>query len=190
MAIDLGRIRPYFIPPLTELKTLLGGNACGQTAMATVLTYFGLLPYDLDSAKQLYENSKSGPDVGFGVFGTSWERVRDVFLSYDMAVDARNSPRLTVLETSPQALTEKLQWVSSWVDRGVPVSVIVGNGEIDGQAGAHWGIVVEVEQENVLLANFEDVGGLKRLPINVFLKAWQAYFLPGVHFAAVAAYPR
>jgi predicted double-glycine peptidase len=175
-SIDVNRVPYYYKPPISDI-----GNSCGSTMMATLITYWGLNAADESSWLQTNPNSK--PDILFGVLGTSWEKMTRYLLSRGMIAHGDNSPRYTV-NTEKQ----KFDWLCQWVNAGYPVAVIVGNGELDNTAGAHWGLVVDINSSSTVLANFPDPAGLYKTTTDKFLNAWRCYWIPGVHYASVIAY--
>lgn len=191
MAIDVSRIPAYYTTAFVGRHA----NGCAQSAMASMFVYFGLTAFAPNLADVLCERGDTKPDVFFGWAGTSWERVRDVFRATGLHGDANN---VAVLETVNEAVIgQKLAWIAASVHSGVPVCVILGNGEINEALGghwglldgAHWGIVVDVDGAgNVVLANFPDPGGVIRLPAAGFRNAWKARWLPGVHYAYVSVH--
>ncbi len=168
----------YYIPPFTRHS-----NGCGQSAMATILTYWNRMQCNPQNAENLYSNTNSKPDIFGGILGTSWERFKQVMESYSMIAYGQNEPILTA-----NSSRGKLDTLRSWANQGYPVAVILGNGELNRGSGAHWGIVVQVTHYSVELANY----GKGCISVNLydFMKAWEAFWLPGVHYAAVLAHPR
>lgn len=172
------RISEYYVHPFTRHF-----NGCGQSAMATILTYWNYMQYSPKNAENLYANTNSKPDIFGGLLGTSWERFKHVMESYGMLAYGQNEARLTT-----NSAIGKLETLSTWVNAGYPVAVILGNGELGRGRGAHWGVVTRITQYEALLANY-GVDGYT-VSLHDFMKAWQSYGLPGVHYAAVLAHPR
>lgn len=172
---DRARLYPYYQPPFSNHD-----NGCGQAAMASMLVHWGVLGADPGLAEALYQHELTKPDILWGIFGTSWERVRDTFLRYGLRAATCNVARLTVWSSKG-----KYEWLESWVRAGYPACVIVGNGEMGAGAGAHWAIVTEINPNQVVMANFATPNGYDTIDTSTFMKAWEAYGLPGVHYATV-----
>ena len=174
-SVDFSRIPAYYQIPFSN-----HGNGCAQSAMASMLCYWNVFSPDPNLPETFYSNGAMCPDIFWGVFGTSWQRMRDVFAAYNLKVVCCNEPRLTV-----HTIDGKYDWLYSWVDAGYPACVIVGNGEMGGGAGAHWAIVADINPTTVMLANFRTPNGIIPVSTPMFMNAWQAYGLPGVHYATV-----
>jgi hypothetical protein len=168
----------YYVQPFSGHS-----NGCGQSAMATLLTYWNYMNYNPTNAENLYVNPSSNPDIFGGLLGTSWERFRQVLENYGMTAHGQNEPSLTV-----NSANGKYETLCNWVNANCPVAVILGNGELNLGSGAHWGIVVRITSYDVTLANYGD--GFMKVNLSDFMKSWEAYWLPGVHYAGVFAQPR
>ena len=192
MGVDASKVFAYYESPFVEKY---GATGCAQAAMATILSYYGLEPFDPGLAERLFLDPATRPDIVNGAFGTSWERVRDVLRSRGLNVEAGN---VAILETASDSdIDQMIANLAAWTTQGIPVCAIVGNGEIDGGQGAHWGVVVSASPTRVILANFPTGSDpIQHLPAghlvltsDVFRNAWKARWLPGVHYAFVAARP-
>lgn len=171
-------IHHYYVPPFSKHP-----NGCGQAAMATMLTYWGYMNYDPGNAENLYVNPSSAPDIWGGILGTSWERFKQVMEQYGITAYGQNEARLTV-----NSAAGKYETLCNWVNADFPVAVILGNGELNLGSGAHWAVVVRVSPYNVILANYGN--GYYSVSLSDFMKAWMAYWLPGIHYAGVFAQPK
>jgi hypothetical protein len=177
-------IPSYYIPPASDLQQPFSGvfNSCGQCVMATLLTYWNVIGYNIYEVESIWKHPKGQPDIAAGVLGTSWERVRDYLKYRSMNGFGGCTQRLSV--TSYQG---KLEWLMGWANNGFPVAVIVGNGELQpGSSGAHWVIVGDINEQTVDLHNM----GYKpyKTDTPTFMKAWEAAGLPWTHYAAAVMY--
>ncbi len=165
----------YYIQPFSTAHH----NGCAQAAMATLLTYWNKLPYDVNLAETLYQNPKCSPNVVAGLFGTNLERFQEAMVLHGLKAQIINEPRNTVF-IDVEAKYAQLQ---KWVIQGHPVPVIVGNGELNAGGGFHWAIVTGAGPADVDLGNYGQ--GFYTVSKDKFLRAWSSWLLPGIHYGAI-----
>ena len=200
--ITAARLEPYYQGKVLDFKNIIGsGNACGQSTMAILLTYWKRIAKSNPLSKNvegLYKASWGAPDMAGGFFGTSIERVRDVLQRYGLQATGFNVHRNTV-----NSSRGKKKWLIHYLAGGYPVAVIMDLGFLYGGVGAHWAVVVGYnrEKDQFAVGNFRpgyhvdsrtsptvDPEGVAWFPAADFMKAWQSN-LPGIHFGAVTCRP-
>jgi len=198
--IPKSRLYPYYSGRTLELTNIFNyGNACGQSAMAILLTYWNKIAVSNPLSKNvegLYKASWSKPDMIGGLFGTSIERVGEVLQRYGLNAQGHNEPRNTVTVHKG-----KKNWLIDHVKRGYPVACILDMGFLYGGMVAHWVVVVGHKPGKFAVGNFvpkhhvndrrspvADDEGVAWLSEKDFMKGWQGN-LPFIHFGAVTCHP-
>jgi hypothetical protein len=182
-----GKLDHFYVPPSSSLSSWAGsGNACGVTAFATILKYFGKFNVADPHAqiKAYWENGNTGPDIAGGALGMSWQRLQSNFRMLGLKTVAGNEDRATVWMGDG-----KWDWLKGWVNNGYPVAVTVANKPISGDDGGHWTIVRQIIGNDVHL---ENMGYSEEIVAkDTFINAWEAHReggLPWTHYASVVAY--
>jgi len=170
------------------------GNTCGQAAIAALLDFNKLNPWNLQRWNQGHWDDEEviqriigdgfGPNVFFGVFGTNAGQITLALQHYGLYSGFRYSP--------PFGSGDE-QWtdVKNWVVNGHPVATLVDTGALGGNWwGAHWPIVHKVEGGQVWLANWAH-GWNSPVPEDAFFNAFHCWFLPyGFNYCYAVCQPQ
>lgn len=142
---SIGRLRLYQYTN-SGVEAAQQYNACGQAAMATVLSNLGVQPEDSTNAVMREVYRKFPPDIVWGRFGTSFKRVER---------GLTGSGVTWRWEEGEAALLETLK-------RGEMVVVMLDIGAtVDegwGPIGGHWVVIYAADQRGVYLSNWPGDG--------------------------------
>lgn len=117
-------------------------NACGQAAMATVLSAVGVKPEDPTNAVMQALYDRFPPDIVFGYLGTSYRRVEQALTAHGVG---------WTWQEGEQRLQEALR-------AGHLAVVMLDVGATDdegwGSIGGHWTVVYAMDDAHVYLSNW------------------------------------
>lgn len=132
-------------------------NACGQAAIATVLTGLGVSPEDPTDAVMQEVYDRFPPDILWGRFGTSFKQVERALAAHSITA--------TWLEGEAQLVTALARGHLAVVMLDVGATQNEGFGPI----GGHWVVIYAMDQEHVYVSNWPYDG---RCTWRSFRRAW------------------
>jgi len=133
-------------------------RACGQAAVATILTYYSIKPRDTGYTVINDVYKRYGPDIAFGILGTSWQQVGRALTGYGVPFN---------WYTGEAGLKNALNLYK-------PCIVMLDVGTIPEEGwgwGGHWVVAYGYDRKNVYLTNWNGSDGGK-CTWAAFNKAW------------------
>ena len=169
-------------------------NTCGQAAIATMLDFHHVDPFNLPRIGSYWDdgaiidaikNDGQGPDVIFG-WGTSPGRIAEALRKYGLTAYDVSSSLLN--SYGARTRSELFQNLANVLARDLPVPVLVDIAQLGGPAFlAHWPVAYKIANGRVFLAN---CSWNPSPDIATFISAWHTWYLPmGFNWAAVYAEP-
>jgi hypothetical protein len=140
-------------------------RACGQAAIATILTYYGIKPKDTGYSVINEVYSRYGPDIAWGILGTSWQQMGRALSGYGV----------------PYNWYSGEAGLRNALNQSKPCIVMLDVGAIPEEGwgwGGHWVVAYGYDAYNIYLTNWNgdaqgyDDGG--KCTWTAFRKAWTA----------------
>jgi hypothetical protein len=117
-------------------------TACGQAAIATLLTAWGVKSADTGNTLIREIESRYPQDVAFGNLGTSWQRMEQALKGYGLKT----------------FWTKGLGELMNYVKAGYPAAVMLDVGRIKVPGfegwGGHWVVAYALDNNNIYLTNW------------------------------------
>ena len=140
-------------------------RACGQAAVATILTYYGIKPKDTGYSviREIY--SRYSPDIAFGILGTSWQQIGRALNGYGV----------------PYNWYSGEAGLKNALNQSKPCIIMLDVGAIPEEGwgwGGHWVVAYGYDAYNIYLTNWNGNpqgyadGG--KCTWTAFRKAWNA----------------
>jgi hypothetical protein len=159
-------------------------NTCGQAAIASMVDFNKIDPWGLPrpggywnsgAAIDAVKGNGYGPDVMWGLFGTSPGRIRDALQHYGV-------PNVKLSDSGAFSENHGAQWnllLAYVYYSALPVPVLIDTGLLGGTPwGAHWPIVWKMEKRPDDMYLY--LGNWSSAPVKAsrFLDAWGCRHLP------------
>lgn len=173
------------------------GNNCGQAAIATIVEYWKKNVHShikrnrYNNRDQRYYPDNDAfveaieydypPDLLFGHFGTSKERIQDALIDYGM-----DNVNVYYDRGGNPAGQRELDILINWLENRYPVIVLLDLGPLDGKHWAfHYVVVYHYDGSDFYITNPYD-----KVPFDDFIQSWWCKGLPqGNNFMLITAAP-